>query len=118
MNNNSPVMNYLKTLLSVIVILDGELTSGCTSGSGTPAPATPATTPALTGTVTPARTTVPTVKPVTTAKTELVRVMPPNLQVKVLLTKHRTSTEIHLHYMGSVEERFVNKIMMRVNSAD
>lgn len=119
MNNNSPDMNYPKTLVFLLVIIVCVLTSGCTSGSETPAPATPAATPAFTVTVTSTPTTmVPTAKPVTTATTELVRVMPPDQQVNVLLTKDRTTTEIHLQYQGGPGERFVNKVMMRVYSAD
>ena len=108
-------MNYSKTLVFLLVIIVCVLTSGCTSDSETPAPATPALTVPVTSAPT---TTVPTAKPVTTATTELIQVMPPEQQVNVLLTKDRTTTEIHLQYQGGAGERFVNKVMMRVYSAD
>lgn len=110
-------MKHVKLMFAGLVILLCVLSSGCTSSSGTPAPvATPALTPVLTQA--PATVPVTIATPVPTATTELIRVMPTDQQVTVLLTKDRTTTEIHLQYQGGAGERFVNKVMMRVYSPD
>ncbi len=112
-------MKHVSILITGLVILLCVLASGCTSGTGTSTPATPVATPALTPLQTPVPTTVlVTATPVPTVTTELVRVMPTDQQVNVLLTKDRTTTEIHLQYQGGAGERFINKVMMRVYRAD
>jgi hypothetical protein len=116
MKNKPPAMKHTKILITGLVILLCVLSSGCTSSSGTTAPATPALTPVLTQAPATVPVTIATAVP--TATTELIRVMPTDQQVTVLLTKDRTTTEIHLQYQGGAGERFVNKIMMRVYSPD
>lgn len=112
-------MKRINFLIIGLVILLCVLASGCTSIPGTTEPATPAATQVPTPLITKAPTTVATIAtPVPTATTELVRVMPTDQQVNVLLTKDRTTTEIHLQYQGGAGERFINKIMMRVYSQD
>ncbi|MEI7856327.1 MAG: hypothetical protein WCH85_02370 [Methanomicrobiales archaeon] len=112
-------MKPVKILIIGFVVLLCVLSSGCTSIPGTTAPATPTATPVSTPLITQAPTTVPTIAtPVPTATTELIRIMPTDQQVNVLLTKDRTTTEIHLQYQGGAGERFINKVMMRLYSLD
>ena len=113
-------MKLIKILILALAILLCVLSSGCTTSSGTNTPATTKVTIALTPLSTPAPTTVPVTiaTPVPIPTTELIRVMPVDQQVNVLLTKDRPTSEIHLQYQGGPGERFTNKILMRVYASD
>ncbi len=113
-------MKHIKILIMSLAILLFVLSSGCTTSSGTNTPATTQATPALTPLSTPIPTTVKVTiaTPVPIPTTELIRVMPGDQQVNVLLTKDRPTSEIHLQYQGGPGERFTNKILMRVYASD
>ena len=113
-------MKLIKILILALAILLCVLSSGCTTSSGTNTPATTQATPAQTPLSTPAPTSVPVsiATPVPIPTTELIRVMPSDQQVIVLLTKDRPTSEIHLQYQGGPGERFTNEILMRVYALD
>ena len=106
-------MKLIKILILALAILLCVLSSGCTTSSGTNTPATTQVTMALTPLSTPAIAT-----PVPIPTTELIRVMPSDQQVNVLLTKDRPTSLIHLQYQGGPGDRFTNKILMRVYASD
>lgn len=113
-------MSHIKNLLFILVILLFVLSSGCTTGSGTDTAATPLATPSPA----PVLTTKPVIAtplpatPSAAPTTELIRSMPGDQQVTVLLTKDRPTSEIHLQYQGGPGERFINSVMMRVYTSD
>ena len=106
-------MKLIKILILALAILLCVLSSGCTTSSGTNTPTTTQVTTALTPLSTPAIAT-----PVPIPTTELIRVMPSDQQVNVLLTKDRPTSLIHLQYQGGPGDRFTNKILMRVYASD
>jgi hypothetical protein len=109
-------MKYLTTIVSFLAILLCVLSAGCTSSSGTEAPATPAATPLPTVVATSAPVIIATPSAVPT--TEPIQTMPNERQVNLLLTKDRPTSEVHLQYQGGVGERLVNSIIMRVYATD
>lgn len=103
-------------LILAIIILLCAFFSGCTTNPGTDIPATtvPTTEPTVEPTPVPVvvaqSTTVPTIEPV--------RMLPPEQQVNLVLTKDRPTSEIHLLYQGGPGDIFVTRVMMRVYSSD
>ncbi|MHB8163809.1 MAG: hypothetical protein ACYDDV_05585 [Methanoregula sp.] len=109
-------MKYLITIVSLLAILLCVLSAGCTSSSGTEAPATPVATALPTTEPTSAPVIIATPSAVPT--TEPIQIMPNGREVNLLLTKDRPTSEIHLQYQGGPGERLVNSIIMRVYNTE
>lgn len=103
-------------LIFAFLILVCVFFSGCTTGSGTPAPVTtvPTSLPAVKPTTAPVvvtpSTTMPTIEPI--------QKLPPERQVNLVLTKDRPTSEIHLLYQGGPGDILVTRVIMRVYSSD
>ena len=113
-------MSRIKNLLFILVILLCVFSAGCTTGSGPDTTATPLATPIPVQSLTtkPVIATPPPATPSAAPTTELIRSMPGDQQVTVLLTKDRPTSEIHLQYQGGPGERFINSVMMLVYTTD
>ena len=109
-------------LTVTLALLLCVLVSGCTSDIVDGLLATPTPIPAPSPAMHPK--TVPTTVPVivTTATpvptTESVQILPAERQVNLVLTKDRPTSEIHLLFQGGPGEIYINRVMMRVYTAD
>lgn len=113
-------MRRVAILVPVLLILFCAFFSGCITDSLFPVPATtiPTTVPTTVSTTVPTTAPVTVTTPTPAPTTERIRVLPPEQQVNLVLTKDRPTSEIHLLYQGGPGDLLVTRVIMRVYSSE